>query len=103
MQSEGAGRESSFGIPGLEPAQLQSILDEIAGGYVMACTVVADREIQGHRGYSADKAKPTLSWATKSTRTGAISIFAKWFNPPRPHEARHYEWLSGRGSPIVRM
>ena len=88
---------------GLGLRRLQPILDEVAGERVTRCAVKVDKEVQGHRGYSAEKIIPTFLWTTASGRTGETTVFVKWFKDPGPHEARHYKWLSKCGAPIARM
>jgi len=103
VRSGGSGGRSGLDIFGLGLAQLQSILDNIAGDRVISCAAAAGRELQGHRGYSAEKMIATLSWVTESGRAGETPVFVKWFHRGGPHEARHYEWLSACGAPIARM
>ena len=89
-----------FGLP---KAQLQPIVDSIAGEPVAAFEVGIEHELEGHYGYAGEKAIPTFTYATRPGRAGRETVFVKWLHEPDAREPVHYEWLVKHQAPIPRL
>ena len=88
---------------GLTHTELKPIVAEAAGGAIASFEVAVHDDVTGHYGYSAKKIIPTVTYRTVSGKRGKVKLFVKLFDGPGPHEACHYEHLTGLRAPVPRL
>jgi len=90
-------------IFGLSKSQILPILSNIVGDKVLSFDININHQVQGYRGYSADKIIPTFTYITESGLTGEVTVFIKKFYDSGPVEVHHYVYLQKYNAPIPRM
>jgi len=98
MQSQ--GNDEVAPIFDLSHADLQPIVESIAGEAVATFDVRVDTRVHGRYGLGGDKTIPTFSYETRSGHTGQATVLAKRQETPSLREADHYRYLAARGAPI---